>query len=348
MNISNLIPSLLGFNYRRITASKLAEAKRRASVAVVLRLASHHDGDSTSTTTTTTATATTTTKPLKVLTGFNCRCLTTDNKHSESCLRNFITSRNNITSGTTTTVEALYAKKSRGRRKGEIAFAGGHIEKGETEEQAAEREALEEVGLDLADGKQFSFIGRLNDRVTFDHIAIYTFVYLQLTEKTPPITFSDDEMEDCGWVDLDYFTKRQGGDNNNNNNNNNNKLKPANRIVDSTLFNTDVVEFQSLASMSSRRLTNPFLKQIFNSFRVPLVQLPIKTSEFRLWGLTLELTSELIKVVNGSSPIPSIQESNSRLAFFCINNPLLAIGTLTLLFGLVIPGILFYYVTNKS
>jgi len=43
-----------------------------------------------------------------------------------------------------------------------MAFPGGKQERGETDRQTAERETMEEVGIDLSRG--FLFLGRLNDR----------------------------------------------------------------------------------------------------------------------------------------------------------------------------------------
>ena len=44
-----------------------------------------------------------------------------------------------------------------------LAFPGGRNEKGENERETAEREVLEEVGLDLS-SPNFKLLGRLNDR----------------------------------------------------------------------------------------------------------------------------------------------------------------------------------------
>ncbi|GAM22588.1 hypothetical protein SAMD00019534_057630 [Acytostelium subglobosum LB1] len=106
---------------------------------------------------------------------FKCTCNTRDNMHSVQCLEHYVAKSTDNGTSENVTADILYGKKSeRIRRRGEVCFPGGHIEKGETPKDAAERETLEEMGIDLK-GEEYSYIGRLDDRVTFDKIGLYTF-----------------------------------------------------------------------------------------------------------------------------------------------------------------------------
>eukprot|EP01132_Coremiostelium_polycephalum_P007970 gene7970-9803_t len=200
--------------------------------------------------------------------------------------------------------------KGNGSRSGEVCFPGGHIEPGETPQIAAERETLEEVGLDLTDNKNFTLIGRMNDRITFDNMLLHSFVYLQICNDTPKITLEDNELVDVGWVDMDFYRDCQS---------------------------TDIVKYTSITTISkSRRLRNKFVRFLWGFIQVPYVDLPIKTSKFLLWGLTLELSSELLVLLNSKSPIPTIKQANNPIPFFIAqytNTFLTAFLTTTILAG---------------
>jgi len=62
-------------------------------------------------------------------------------------------------------VEMLYIQRSvneNDRHSGQIAFPGGRCDDQENDKEASEREALEEVGLDLKDNQRFVYIGKLD------------------------------------------------------------------------------------------------------------------------------------------------------------------------------------------
>ena len=62
--------------------------------------------------------------------------------------------------------EILYIRRNfhpKDRWSAHLAFPGGRREPGETEKETAEREVLEEVGLDLK-SSNFKLLGRLDDR----------------------------------------------------------------------------------------------------------------------------------------------------------------------------------------
>ncbi|EFA81097.1 hypothetical protein PPL_05933 [Heterostelium album PN500] len=219
------------------------------------------------------------------------------------CLSKYLKTSIDMTNGDLT-VQVLFAKKSqRGKRRGEVCFPGGHLEKGESPLDAVEREAQEEAGLNLKDIRNYSLLGRLDDRITFDQLVLYTF-------------------DDFGWVDIDHFLTESSADS---------KWSP-------------IIEFHSLTSMSQRRIVNPILKSLFRTFRVPVTRLPIQTSTFNLWGLSLELTSELVKTVVKSSNIPSIEESNNRIMYHIFHHPIPYLALL----AVSIPTAIYFIATNNK
>ncbi|RKP27830.1 NUDIX hydrolase domain-like protein, partial [Syncephalis pseudoplumigaleata] len=82
---------------------------------------------------------------------------------------------------------------------GQMAFPGGKRERGETDQEAAERETREEVGLDLT-SNAFTFIGALDEREVTTRfgrrllLILCPFVYLQLTPTTPKTMLSAGEV----------------------------------------------------------------------------------------------------------------------------------------------------------
>jgi 8-oxo-dGTP pyrophosphatase MutT (NUDIX family) len=85
------------------------------------------------------------------------------------------------------------------RHAGEIAFAGGKLEAGESLLQCALRECREELGVSQ---HQLQLLGRLSPRRTRHHVAVHPFV-AQLTED---VVFSLDvnEVASVLMLDLDF------------------------------------------------------------------------------------------------------------------------------------------------
>jgi 8-oxo-dGTP diphosphatase len=67
----------------------------------------------------------------------------------------------------------LMGKRKGSHREGTWALVGGYIEFGETFEEAAEREALEETGLTIHDFKVLTAVPYFFDDGTKHHITIY-------------------------------------------------------------------------------------------------------------------------------------------------------------------------------
>ncbi|KAI8969655.1 hypothetical protein BDB01DRAFT_687733, partial [Pilobolus umbonatus] len=85
------------------------------------------------------------------------------------------------------------------RWSGHVAFPGGKNEKQETDRETAEREVLEEIGIDL-NGGAFIPIGRLDDREIVSVrqnkllMILVPFVYLQVVPETPKLSLSEAEV----------------------------------------------------------------------------------------------------------------------------------------------------------
>lgn len=82
---------------------------------------------------------------------------------------------------------------------GHLAFPGGRLEPGEEPRRAAERETLEEVGLDLS---KASFLGRLTEisGMTLP-VRVACFVYGYEGESAVPVP--NEEVQSAFWIALD-------------------------------------------------------------------------------------------------------------------------------------------------
>ncbi|KAJ3192424.1 Sterol 3-beta-glucosyltransferase [Irineochytrium annulatum] len=91
-----------------------------------------------------------------------------------------------------------------------MAFPGGKVDEGESDLDAAIRETLEEVGLDLKAGGRFRHLGSLNDRKVAGPtgrwiMTLSCHVFLQLTPATPPLKLEVREVISYRWTDLSFF-----------------------------------------------------------------------------------------------------------------------------------------------
>ncbi|EGC34719.1 hypothetical protein DICPUDRAFT_92159 [Dictyostelium purpureum] len=298
----NLIPNLvrqiripIGKQQYIHSNVKNTQLRKRASVAVILRLEPKYNDNSIR---------------------FNCKCGAKGNGHKESCLNTFIediSGKNKYLP-----LEILYLKRA---DNGEVCFPGGKIEIGETDQEAAERETLEEVAIDL-NSPDFALLGRMDDKFTFDKIGVHSFVYLQLSKNSPRIKLSVDELVDYGWVNMEYIlysnpkiplTNHQLE-----------YLNPSSPLLNETKTNENSVQYTSVSNIStSRRLKkNMFLRFVCNNIYVPYLILPIVSRyQFKLWGLTLDITSDLLKKMIGYSPFPQQRNINNSIIFFFYKYP---------------------------
>jgi 8-oxo-dGTP pyrophosphatase MutT (NUDIX family) len=80
---------------------------------------------------------------------------------------------------------------------GNICFPGGKVENGDGEPRlTAERETLEEVGLDLRHAR---FLGRLSD-IAGARIPVHVSCFVYETAESGPFRLMEEEVEDAFWV----------------------------------------------------------------------------------------------------------------------------------------------------
>ncbi|PIA14268.1 hypothetical protein COEREDRAFT_10623 [Coemansia reversa NRRL 1564] len=96
---------------------------------------------------------------------------------------------------------------------GQIGFPGGKQDPTDASDQeTAERETMEELGLDLSDSKSFIRIGLLDDVQAYllfrgVKMAISPQVYLQVSQNTPGMILSD-EVASAHWIDFGHILQR--------------------------------------------------------------------------------------------------------------------------------------------
>ena len=112
------------------------------------------------------------------------------------------------------TLESLFILRAitnvENRWSGQVAWPGGHVEVGETDEVALFREMKEEVGLDLRDGDGVHYLGAIESmpitrRSTGALLQLSCRVYFLESDvlATGPTKPQDDEVAACCWCPLD-------------------------------------------------------------------------------------------------------------------------------------------------
>ncbi|CAG8740725.1 520_t:CDS:2, partial [Gigaspora margarita] len=214
--------------------------------------------------------------------------------------------------------EILYIKRALregDRWSGQMAFPGGKQEPKDADDlDTAERETFEEVGLDLGDRKLFLCVGALDDckvTTTFGKqllMILCPYVFLQLTQETPPIEISGSEVDSTHWIPLSVFFNPQITQ----------KWNPASIDLSSRIapkswilqyvlktfigrmhFHCiDLPQFGSVApSISGENSNRAELSKYSESHVGPVTTL-------RLWGLTLQMTSDLIDMMYRPNEVP--------------------------------------------
>ncbi len=84
---------------------------------------------------------------------------------------------------------------------GDLAFPGGKIDAGDASPRAAaERETLEEIGLDL---QQAEYLGQLDD-LTGARLPVCVSAFVYALESAPSLLFNN-EVTDSWWLPLEIF-----------------------------------------------------------------------------------------------------------------------------------------------
>ncbi|CAJ0895139.1 7454_t:CDS:10 [Entrophospora sp. SA101] len=212
------------------------------------------------------------------------------------------------------TPEIIYIKRSLrdgDRWSGQIAFPGGKQDPDDLDDlDTAIRETSEEIGIDLENDKSFAYIGALDDREVTSTLGgkllmtLSCFVFLQITHITPPTEISGSEISSIHSIPLSIF------------------FDP----IYTQRWNPVSIDL-SLGLSKSRpiKFILSFLlgKVHFNSIILPNNNNDDNNNNgegegddsLRLWGLTLQMTSDLIDLMYKEDEIPSRRLDATRPRF---------------------------------
>ena len=105
-------------------------------------------------------------------------------------------------------LEILYELRAKdmNAQPGEISFPGGAVEEGETYEEAAIREAMEELNIKK---ENINLIGELDFFVSYDNITIYCFLGTIRGLNIEDISPNKAEVDHIFTVPLDFFLNNE-------------------------------------------------------------------------------------------------------------------------------------------
>ncbi|BFZ55576.1 hypothetical protein PYCC9005_002617 [Savitreella phatthalungensis] len=173
------------------------------------------------------------------------------------------------------------AKRESDRWNNHVALPGGRREPNETDEEAARREALEEVGLALNEDSCM-LVGGLDQRVIttgFGKTFLMTlcpYVYLMRKAGLPQLKLQESEVESAHWISLDSL------------------LDPTNRSF-------ELVDIAGRLRRIVPWWTPDIVLQSFGQMRFCAIQLrprssvpPDTQTQLQMWGLTLGVMTDLL------------------------------------------------------
>lgn len=105
-------------------------------------------------------------------------------------------------------LEILYELRAKDMtaQPGEISFPGGEVEKGESYEEAAIRETMEELNIKK---ENINLIGELDFFVSYANISIYCFAGILSGLNVEKIKPNKDEVDHIFTVPLDFFLENE-------------------------------------------------------------------------------------------------------------------------------------------
>ena len=94
---------------------------------------------------------------------------------------------------------------------GQIAFPGGRHENNETLQETAERETMEEIGLDISrQTGNYQCIGychKMDITRVKKTLRVISFVFLQCIKQTPKLNLCEKEVDSVSWINLSQLTR---------------------------------------------------------------------------------------------------------------------------------------------
>jgi ADP-ribose pyrophosphatase YjhB (NUDIX family) len=175
-----------------------------------------------------------------------------------------------------------------------VAFPGGHINLEESDYDAACRECLEEVGIDLKDSSRYLWLGRgphqiVNNRKGAMRVIPNVFVEFVKAENRLPVSFKlqADEVSCAWWVPLEHLVDLK-----------NERIKVM-RLRDKLSKGFAIIGFVLLQLFQVSKIQFPAIfigesaKKVAN-----IADIPSEEEDFYLWGLTLAMLRSIVCLAN--------------------------------------------------
>ncbi|RKP38217.1 NUDIX hydrolase domain-like protein [Dimargaris cristalligena] len=218
--------------------------------------------------------------------------------------------------------EVLYIRRAispTDRWSGQVAFPGGRREPGESDQQAAERETREEIGLDLHTSN-YAFLGALDDRTVHSFMGRTTLLVL-CPFATPPLLPQPTEVASVHWISfgalLANLPHYHGPTHEVRNHPSSDPvaIDYARRLLPTWLRPCCPLSNRVLHLLSGYyhfHCLTLLVDALSSHYALPSLE---DSQPLRLWGLTLQMTSDLVDTTFPPDRLPAVPLSGPLPVF---------------------------------